>query len=207
MVWGCGLGTRKERVCITYVHTHTWSLDIRATEHQLVCFELLVWARDAVLQSVISEVLHVCVEKRNTSQSMGIKADAVGCGCRGGNTLRILDDRISRDNVSLLKSSHASLSIEVFVLGSQILTRHHSVPWKSSWHIVRMVVLLPAKEERKDRAVNPFRKPGSDMLDFWDSQIASVQHLVDHTDRRDHITWRESNKTQRMWSKQPIHTI
>lgn len=35
------------------------------------------------------------------------------------------------------------LSRGVFVLGFRILTRHRSVPWKSSWHTVRTVVPSP----------------------------------------------------------------
>lgn len=51
-------------------------------------------------------VLCVCAVRREVGQSTGIKADAVGCDysmlTRGGDTFLGLDDRISRDVLSLL---------------------------------------------------------------------------------------------------------
>lgn len=55
---------------------------------------------------------------------------------------------------SLLTSSPRLLSRGVFVLGFQILTRHRSVPWKSSWHTVRTVVPLPETQTKEDKLEN-----------------------------------------------------
>lgn len=72
----------------------------------------------------------MCV--RGTGQSTGMKADVLGFGCsvltRSGDTFLGLDDRISRDVLSSLTSSHRLFSRGVFVLGFQILTRRHLVP-------------------------------------------------------------------------------
>lgn len=54
----------------------------------------------------------------------------------------------------LLTSSPCLLSRGVFVLGFQILTRHRSVPWKSSWHTVRTVVPLPETQTKEDKLEN-----------------------------------------------------
>lgn len=81
--------------------------------------------------------------KWSMSQSTGIKADVVGC----------LEDADRRwycfvfSSPRSLPVPHSLFSRAVFVLGFRILTRRHSVPWKSSWHIVHMVVQSPVREK------------------------------------------------------------
>lgn len=60
--------------------------------------------------------------------------------------------------IPLLTPSLCVLSRGVFVLGFQILTRHRWVPWKSSWHTVRRVVLSPGTQVKDTKLENIIRR-------------------------------------------------
>lgn len=77
----------------------------------------------------------------------------------GGFMSLEIDDVISGGVLLLANfSSQCLFSRGAFVLGFQILTRHRSVPWKSSWHIVRRAVLLPVKQTQHEKLENAHKK-------------------------------------------------
>lgn len=105
-----------------------------------------------------SPMLEVLGKRSNLSESAGIKADDVTWWVISEmvTLLRVRTENWKEHPDAAHFFSLVFRSREAFVLGSQILTRHRSVPWKSSWHIVHKVVLLPVKQEQRNITVIPW---------------------------------------------------
>lgn len=73
-----------------------------------------------------------CGEKTNMGQNTRRGEEVSGCDCSmlptGGDTVLGFDDRISKDILSSFTLTHSLFNRGGFVLGFQILTRHHLVP-------------------------------------------------------------------------------
>lgn len=94
-----------------------------------------------------------------------------------------------------LTSSPCLLSRGVFVLGFQILTRHRSVPWKSSWHTVRTVVPLPETQTKEDKLENRLcgtpRAFPCVTIEFWQHVFGVIALLLHVSGFASPLLWRD----------------
>lgn len=140
--FGLGLSLNNEGQCGTTFIQYVGTLELQGVISWVPLFQSFV---------VLADQLDVLFCVFGESQITGIKVDVGGWDCsmstRSADTFLGFYVIISRVVLSSLTSFHYLFSRGVFVLGSQILTRRHLVPWKSSWHIVHRAVLLPVREK------------------------------------------------------------